>query len=104
MTALNLGSLERACSVVFKTGLRFEIDRVLLEKIEVKNRKFRENDDFLRKKFLESQKRFAPPLNYVFHLQFSIFYQITLKKISLYSENEAKIDLEVENFVKMTTF
>ena len=67
MTALNLGSLERARSTVFKTGLRFKIGRVLLEKIGVENRKFRKNNDLLRKKILERQKRFAPPLNYVFY-------------------------------------
>ena len=79
----------------FKTGLRYKISQVILEKIEVKDRKFRKNDDFLRKKILERQKRFAPPLNYVFHLKFSIFYQITLEKMSLLSEHEPKIDLEV---------
>ena len=104
MTALNLSLLERARSTVFKTGLRFKIGRVLLEKIGVENRKFRKNNDFLRKKILERQIRFAPQLNYVFHKEFSIFYQITSEKIRLCSRHEPKIDLEVENFLKMTTF
>ena len=80
MTAINLRSLKETYFTVLKTSLVYKIGRVLLEKIGVKNRKFRENDDFLTKKILERQKRFDPPLNNVFRLEFFIFYQITLKK------------------------
>ena len=46
----NYVPFESVCSTAFKTDLGLKIAYVVLEKFWVKNRKFRKNDDFMRKK------------------------------------------------------
>ena len=65
VTALNLGSLKNSLNCI-QNWSQMQ-NRSSTSGIGVENRKFRKNNDFLRKKILEHQKHFAPPLNYVFH-------------------------------------
>ena len=78
---------ESACSTEFKTGLGFKIGYVVLEKFRVKNRKFRKNDDFLRKNFSQAQISLCHFLTIFFYWFWPNSTKKNKKKRHFFSEN-----------------